>query len=138
MSLTRLKRQLRFVVKGSALPISGSEDETQVPLSPHPAEISPYLNQVDLEAEKQRRRGLYEFFLKELSSLPIVVPRKSLGLFEVPYVFPFFCPPDQLSLVRRKVESMGSELVHWPALPSKVEETAPPYYHQLYLVKFLW
>ena len=121
-----------------AFPISDDEDERVIPLLPNPTNIDRYFQKVDLDGEIERRRELFLFLAGFLQVAQISPLRESLSEKEVPYVYPFYCTSSNISLVRAKLESIGLEIVNWPALPKTIlEKGVPDFFHNLYLVKFL-
>ncbi|HEX7674825.1 MAG TPA: DegT/DnrJ/EryC1/StrS family aminotransferase [Bdellovibrio sp.] len=139
LRLTKFKRQLRLLLKGKEFPESTDQDEWELSMIQSPVEFNSYISKMDIAKEIWRRRALFEVlgqFLKDESIEPY---RKSLSANEVPYGYPFFCSPEQIGIVRKRLESVGMEIVNWPALPKVIDNSSTPsFYRNLYLVKFLW
>jgi len=140
IGVTKLKRRLRLMLKGDEFPPSQSEDEYNIPLSPNPINIEEYMETVDVSKEVNRRRELFNFLSKLAKNLQIQPLKEFLSPSEVPYVYPFWCSPENISLVKKELESIGLEFVNWPTLPQYVQEDKekPHFYSNLYMVKFLW
>ncbi len=139
LAITKLKRRVRFLIKGHAFPTSSSEDEWIIPMAANPCDMNSYIAKMDVEGEKKRRRELFNFLSEFLSSQEIQPLRKSLSEFEVPYAYPFFCSEKDIGVVKERLEKLGLEIVNWPALPTKVLEAGEPeFYKRLFLVRFLW
>jgi dTDP-4-amino-4,6-dideoxygalactose transaminase len=139
LTLTNIKRKIRKILKGSEFPVSGNEDEFVVPMLPNSIDLDKYFLEVDIAKEIKRRRDLFKEILEILSQEKIRPLRTQLHSYEVPYVFPFFCELENTEKVKSRLLSQGLEMINWPALPTKIMENSPAdYYHNLYMVKFLW
>ncbi len=137
--ITKIKRRIRYLLKGSELPGSKIEDEQMLPSSANPVDFNHYIATMDIKAEVSRRRALFGLVGQMLNGLPIEPLKVNLGPHEVPYGYPFFCSSDHILTVKNYFEKKGLEIIQWPALPVAVEQSNPPdFYKNLYLVKFLW
>ena len=140
LTLTAFKRKLRKLKTGHELPQETDEDELKIPFAPNPIDIDQKLSEYDFEAEIKRRRGLFYYVRDLLLPLKVVPIRNELSEGEVPYTFAFLCQNEDYSIVQKKLEKAGLEVVRWPSLPKEVDANpkTPDFYRNMYLVKFLW
>lgn len=137
--LTGIKRKIRGITLGSAVPESFDYEETEINYNESPYHFEKYFLTVDIDREIERRVKLFNNLSDAFKDLPVRCIRESLSPGEVPYVYPFICESEKVSLVNEYVEKMGLEIVHWPSLPNIVKISPHPgFYDNVYLVKFLW
>lgn len=134
--LTRLVRRLRT---GHAIPPSLPQSETQLPAgeAPHTL-LMQSMRYTDVLAESTRRRELYRLMpdLLDPARYPPLFPSMPSGT--VPYGYPFVANTHNIAAACRILARHGLECLHWPALPDAVAENAPPHYHSIWMVSFLW
>jgi hypothetical protein len=137
--VVNLKRAIRKKVLGTSIPESLPHEETIIDYTENVFNFETYVETVDVISEINRRIELFKFLANELQGLPIVAIREELTFGEVPYVYPFICSDVNLPMVKMKIDRLGLEIVKWPSLPNIVMlKKHPPFYNQVYLVKFLW
>lgn len=137
--ITGIKRKVRALVLGSAVPESLDYEETEIRYNESPYQFEEYFLTVDIEKEMERRVKLFNDLNEAFKALPAKRIRENLSPGEVPYVYPFICETEKLSEVNEFVEKMGLEIVKWPSLPNIVKISPHPgFYDNVYLVKFLW
>ena len=131
-------RWSRKLKTGSALPISGSDSETEhiIPTAPRQSSMS-RIQQTDSRLEIARRRNLYEIVSEladKTSAVPVFI---HLSDFCSPYGFPFYGDAETAQELHLMTRRYGTEVIQWPELPQSVEKTAPEHYKNLWLVNFL-
>jgi len=96
------------------------------------------LSRCNVDAERARRRGLYQWCHKTLADVREVRPVfGDLPNGVVPYGYPFLFLGDHRTLI---TESRRRDLLvqRWPDLPAVVEPGAPAHYRSIRMVSFLW
>jgi hypothetical protein len=100
--------------------------------------IASKLTIAELEAERGRRRALYELAARVVGSSGAVPVFPCLPRNVVPYGFPVFASSAQASGIAAHLAWHGLPLSRWPDLPAAVAPSAPDYYRNLLVVPFLW
>lgn len=136
-AITYLVRMSRRMSTGHAIAPSDAFDEVAMPYPPAPhIGLAADLAAVDIDAEIERRRGLYRT-AETVARLAGVKPLLSdLPRMISPYGFAFRASVDEGPL-RRWAASKGLEIINWPALPDAIERQAPEFYRNVRLVNFL-
>lgn len=136
---TEIKRKIRSLVLGSAIPESLNYEETEIRYNESPYQFDEYFLTVDIEKEMERRVKLFNDLNEAFKALPARRIRQNLTPGEIPYVYPFICETEKLSEINEFIETMGLEIVKWPSLPNIVKISPHPgFYENVYLVKFIW
>ena len=130
-------REVRRITTGSALPISNSISEFELPeprsISRHSLQL---IEKVSEENEVSRRRMLFAEFAKcaRSSNMEVVFPLLPEGC--APYGFPFYSTKLSREFVRL-TRHHHCEAITWPDLPGSVDVPNNHFYRQLRLVNFL-
>lgn len=139
MKFSEMKRKMRRLFKGNEFPVPTLEEELSIPLPKEPCNFDLYFSKICIDKEVSRRRELFYFLKQFLKEEKIVPLRDELSLFEVPYMYPFYCEHDAIEKIEKLLKSIGLELIQWPALPKVVlEKPHEKFYENLYMVRFLW
>ena len=134
-SLVRIGRKL---VTGKALPVSPSSAEFEEIILSAPRESSiKRIEQLDEQAEVERRRALYVKVESVLTKCEVSPIFPSLPHGCVPYGFPFYASVSNAKSAGQLVKHFGVEVIHWPDLPESVIDLAPNHYKDIWLVNFL-
>lgn len=136
---TLLAREIRKRKTGSEIPLSDPLSETQIPSSPNPwAGLGKALTDCDGDAEIARRREAYSRCALEGERCGVAPVFSALPDYCAPYGYPFRSSLSGRAAMQRLADRMGFDLVTWPDLPGAVRAKAPEYYHNVYLINFLW
>lgn len=136
---TRLARLLRKWRTGSITPPSDPTAEREIPAAANPWDgLSRALAGYPLEHEISRRRSLYEAASAAGAKAGVTPVFSMLPEYCAPYGFPFRGSEASVAIMKRFAGNMGLDLVTWPDLPYGLESRAPDYYHNVYLINFLW
>lgn len=98
------------------------------------------LKDLDVAAEIERRRTLYEALLRHSRQFHGIVPIfGELTANICPYMF-VFIPQNDKSLVEftHFIRGQGLRLIRWPDLPLAVRERCPSFYTNIWAVPFMW
>lgn len=132
-------RRLRQRLTGSALPPDDPDCERSIPLSPEPSQdaLGPFQN-ADPQEEVLRRRELYLFCEKILSSCGVEPVFPVLPEGTAPYLYPYRASGQAAERAESILKKNGLSSLPWPALPSAVASSAAPFHACLRGVHFLW
>lgn len=97
-----------------------------------------FLQSLNVEKEKQRRRELFQLVEQILSKTPCKPVFQSLPQYTVPYMYPFYAQPEDMKSIKHALFQKGLECFPWPELPDSVKSTAPAHYRNIWGVNFLW
>jgi hypothetical protein len=138
-SSTSLVRGLRKWRTGSDIPAPDSDSEQKLPVPENPwAGLLPALDACAEHAEIERRRLAYARFSevgRQVGAQPVF---SRLPSYCSPYAYAFRGNLVALAGMRRHAAREGFDLVRWPDLPTEIVGHAPAYYHDVFLVNFLW
>ena len=136
---TGLARVLRKWRTGSDIPAADPASEQELPAAANPwAGLLPALAACAVPAEIERRRTAYircAAVGEQVGALPVfsVLPTNC-----VPYAYAFRGDGVALAGMQAHAARHGFDLVNWPDLPTKIADQTPAYYHNVFLVNFLW
>lgn len=137
--MTAAARVCRMVRTGHAIAPSPPESEKVLPLPPEPWDgLRARLAGIDIDAEISRRRQLYQALEEEVFDLGGRPVFEELPAHAVPYVLPFRAGDAALAEIRRRLARLGLECHQWPELPDTIRRGAPEWYHNVWMVPFLW
>jgi len=133
-----LIRSLRKILLGYKIKPASDVLEYSTPLPENPPTSLVYsIRSLNIAAEINRRRLLYEHFHERLFKIGIKPVFGSLTKGVCPYGYPFFAN-DALALKVVKIaKDSGFDCYKWPELPSSIRISAKPHYHQLWVINFL-
>lgn len=121
------------------LPVSAGNPEQELPPECFsPSRLASALARIDIAEECLRRRELYAHVAELLAPLAVKPIFSALAPGTVPMVYPFYCAPDAIGPVQRRLARHGLECFAWPDLPAAVRVGAPDYYSMIWGVRFLW
>ena len=132
-------RGLRRLATGSAIDVTPPHAEIAIPQQALASRTPGLLRRVAVREESTRRRSLYRACRTILEGSAEVRPLFSeLPEHVVPQGFPFIYLGNEPGLFAERWWRRGIPMVRWPDLPHAVEPDAPPHYHRVMLVPFLW
>lgn len=132
-------RTARRLLGKPAIDSGSSDDETQLPAAMAIGCRSlARLNQQDINAERARRRTLFDRVAEDLRDTPHVrLLHDQLDDFTVPYGVPFRYDGPGTPPLRAIERRHHVVVMQWPALPTAITDSAPAHYRNVWLVNFL-
>lgn len=132
-------RRFRRLTTGSDIDTTPPYAEDVIPQQALAAKTPGLLRRVAVKEESARRRSLYRQCQTMLERSAEVRPLFSeLPGEVVPQGFPFIYLGGASRDFADDWWRRGIPMVHWPDLPRAVAPEAPPHYHRVMLVPFLW
>ncbi|MEN9300921.1 MAG: hypothetical protein RLZZ254_702 [Actinomycetota bacterium] len=132
-------RTARRLIGKPAIDVGSTDDETQLPAAMAiGCRALERLNQQDADAERNRRRALFDRVAADLRGTPHVrLLHDHLDDFVVPYGVPFRYDGPGLPTLRAIERRHHVVVMQWPALPTAIAGSAPAHYRNVWLVNFL-
>ena len=132
-------RRLRRLTTGSDVEVTPPYAEDAIPQQALAARTPGLLRRVAVREESTRRRSLYRQCQTMLESSAEIRPLFSeLPGQVVPQGFPFLYLGEAPGHFADDWWRRGIPMSRWPDLPHAVAPDAPPHYHRVMLVPFLW
>jgi hypothetical protein len=133
-----LLRKFRRFRTGYEIGPSNDEYEhiTPQPENP-PAYLRDHILHVNAYDEITKRRLLYKEFHQQLSAIRIEPVFSSLNQGICPYGYPFYADDVIAKEAVKIARKAGFDCFRWPELPSSVQTSTHPHYHQLWVINFL-
>lgn len=134
-----LARSIRKLRTGRVGVDPDPASERFLPAGPHPwSGLSIALANCVPEDEIARRRAAYIECAEVAASVGAVPVWQSLPANCAPYAFAFRAGHEASERLRRVAARRGFDMVTWPDLPDAIAAKAPPHYHNIQLINFLW
>lgn len=137
ITILLLRRAIRFIKTGSAIPLTDSLSEEEMPSNCY---LTPILKEgiisIDIEEEIQRRRKMY-LKIKEYAKKFGIKPIYDLDENSVPFEFAFI-DNGNYKKFERYLYTKGFFILPWPDLPDGIVNTCPDFYKNVKVVPFLW
>ena len=137
ITILLLRRAIRFIKTGSAIPLPDRLSEEEMPSNSY---LTPILKDgiisIDIEEEIQRRKEMY-LKIKEYAKKFDINPIYDLYDNAVPFEFAFI---DNVNykIFERYLYTKGFFILPWPDLPDSIVNTCPDFYKNVKVVPFLW
>lgn len=137
---TRATRKIRKLKTGHEILPSLPEAEQILPAETRPWQyLEDVLCHFDFDHEVKRRQELFRKIHSFMRNLPLTPVFGELPGYVAPYVYPFFCDPADVAMVKNKLCKYGLECFPWPELPDEISSRpCPEHYSRILGVKLLW
>ncbi|WP_186647652.1 DegT/DnrJ/EryC1/StrS family aminotransferase [Fluviispira vulneris] len=134
-----LIRMFRKIKTGNIFPVSDTSEEYILPKNKLLKDnLMNHLNNLNIESEIERRRKLYFLAEKLLINEKCIFIYKELPKNVAPYLFPFYCQPENIDSIKRKLAQNFLFCFPWPDLPQELKNNCPDYYKNIWGVSFQW
>lgn len=137
ITILLLRRVIRFIKTGSAIPLPDRLSEEEMPSNCY---LTPILKDgiisIDIEEEIQRRRKMY-LKIKEYAKKFDINPIYDLDENSVPFELAFI-DNGNYKKFERYLYAKGFFILPWPDLPDSIVNTCPDFYKNVKVVPFLW
>lgn len=137
IAILLLRRVLRYLKTGSAIPLADALSEKQMPSNEF---LTPLLKDktlsIDVEAEKLRRQEMY-YMVNQYAKKFNIEPIYSLDENSVPFEYAFI-DNGSYKEFERFLFTKGFFILPWPDLPDSIVNTCPDFYKNVKVVPFLW
>ena len=132
-----VRRAIRFIKTGSAIPLPDKFGEKKMPLN---SCLTPDLKNlilgIDADKEMQRRREMY-IKIKEYASKFNIRPIYDLDDNSIPFEFSFI-DIGNYKKFELYLYAKGFFILPWPDLPDEILGNCPKFYKNIKVVPFLW
>lgn len=137
---TNVTRKIRRLKTGHEILPSLPDAEQNLPFETRPWQnLEKVIYHVNFDHEITRRQELFRAIHNLLQDLPLQPVFSELPPYVAPYVYPFYCKPGDINLIKKSLCQNSLECFPWPELPNEIlNKSCPEYYSRIWGVKLLW